>query len=93
MFAEPVLYSIQEEQFLLVRISPSGKVTPYVPEKAGIDKSKLDYLLRNYYYRQEIHQMLEQLTTILPDSAFTGSLQVIRIVGQDTSIVGEIAKP
>jgi hypothetical protein len=93
MFAEPVQYSIQDEQFLLVRVSPKGKVTPYVPEKAGIDKSKLDYLLRNYYYRNEIQQMLEQLTSILPDSALTGSMQVIRIVGQDTTLVGEIGKP
>jgi hypothetical protein len=66
---------------------------PYVPEKIGIGKSKLDYLLRNYYYRNEIRQMLDQLKAQLPDTALTGSIKVFRIVGQDTTVVGEIATP
>ena len=93
MFAEPVRYAIQEEQFLLLRISPAGKAEPYMPEKIGIGKSKLDYLLRNYYYRNEIQQMLDQLAAKLPDTALTGSIKVFRIVGQDTILVGEIVKP
>ena len=93
MFAEPVRYTIQEERFVLVRISPAGKAEPYMPEKIGIGKSKLDYLLRNYYYRNETQQMLDQLAAKLPDTALTGAIKVFRIVGQDTTVVGEIVKP
>ena len=93
MFAEPVQYSIQEERFLLLQVLPDGTTRLFVPDKAGINKSKLDYLLRNYYYRNETSQMLEYLKAVLPDSTLTAPIRMIRIAGQDTIIVGEIANP
>lgn len=93
MFAEPVRYSVQAEQFVLVRFSPAGKESSYVSDGIGIGKSKLDYLLRNYYYRNEIPQLLEQLKAKLPDSVLSGSIKIIRVIGQDTTVVGEIDKP
>ncbi len=92
MFAEPVRFDMQEEHFLLVRKSPAGQAVPYEPDKIGIGKNKLDYLLRNHYYRKEMPQFLDELSTLLPDSMRNETLKVLRIVGQDTSIVGEIPK-
>jgi len=93
MFAEPVMFHVQEERFVLVKISPAGQAEPYVPYKIGMGKSKLDYLLRNHYYRKEMPQFLDELSILLPDSVLNETLKVFRIVGQDTSIVGEINKP
>lgn len=93
MFAEPVRYDIQEERFILMKTLSSGKTTPYVPENLGIGKNKLDYLLRNYYYRNETQQLIQHLQALLPDSALENSIKVIRIVGKDTIVVGEITRP
>jgi len=93
MFAEPVRFKMQEERFVLVKISPAGQAEPYVPNNIGMGKSKLDYLLRNHYYRNEMPQFLDELSTLLPDSLLHKTIKVFRIVGQDTSVVGEIVKP
>ena len=92
MFAEPVRSDIQEERFILMRTSASGKITPYVPENVGIGKNKLDYLLRNYYYRSETQQLIQHLQALLPDSVLENPIKVMRIVGHDTIVVGEITR-
>lgn len=87
MFAEPVRYDIQQEQFAL-HYQVREQTTLPVPEAAlKVKKSTLDYLLRNYYYRQESELFLKRASLLLPDTFGTYPLVILRIMEKDTTLI------
>lgn len=87
MFAEPVRYTVQTERFELWYRPASSGFKPIPASSLNVQKSTLDYLLRNYYYRNESELFLERATLLLPDTLQTYPLAILRIVGTDTTRV------
>lgn len=87
MFAEPVKRSIQTEQFFLGASKKNGGYDFQIAETTGIQKSKLDYLLRNYYYRNQTDQFLKQFSSLLPPLQVPDTLYIFRKIQNDTSLV------
>lgn len=86
MFAEPIQRDIQQEMFALSGIRPNGVVEVEISTHTGISKSNLDYLLRNYYYRNEAHDFLRKTSNLLETSPFD-TIIILRILKQDTTVV------
>lgn len=87
MFAEPIKRDIQKETFLLAGIKNDGNVAKELNAYTGIDKSNLDYLLRNYHYRNEGQQFLQKTARLMDKEAEIDTLIIFRIMPADTSIV------
>lgn len=87
MFAEPVKRDIQTERFQLLGIQDDGSVDNNVGELAGIDQSKLNYLLRNYYYRQETDRFTQQFYELLPVPNTIDTIFVVRKLLNDSSVI------
>lgn len=90
MFAEPVRYTIQTERFELWYRPASSHLQPIPASSLRVQKSTLDYLLRNYYYRHETDLFLERAKLLLPDTLQLYPLAILRIVGTDTTQVEKI---
>ncbi|MFP4089533.1 MAG: hypothetical protein ACLFT3_04455 [Cyclobacteriaceae bacterium] len=91
MFAEAVRRDIQKEQFILMIRNEEGKLLP--PTEAGIAASNLDYLLRNYYYRQETELFLKRYALLLDEQLEPRELLFIRKLAQDSSIIATYSMP
>lgn len=87
MFAEPIKRSIQTEQFFLAVTKEDGMLDLEIAEATGIEKSTLEYLLRNYYYRNESEQFLKQVVMFFPEHQIPDTLFIIRKLENDTSVV------
>ncbi|MEK6480501.1 hypothetical protein WJR50_23360 [Catalinimonas sp. 4WD22] len=87
MFAEPVKRDIQTEYFLLLGIHENGFVDKNVGDLAGIDQSKLNYLLRNYYYRKETDHFTKQFFELLPATNTIDTIFVVRKLLNDSSVI------
>ncbi len=87
MFAEPVKRDIQQEIFLLGGMRANGDTDMEISSYTEISKSNLNYLLRNYYYRNETQEFLDKAARLLPASHPYDTIFMIRIMAQDTSIV------
>ncbi|WPP50898.1 hypothetical protein [Catalinimonas niigatensis] len=92
MFAEPVKRSIQTEQFFLVAYQNEGGFDFQIAELTGIQRSKLDYLLRNYYYRNEADQFLKQVSRLFPSHQMPDTLYILRKIQNDTSLVARFPR-
>ena len=86
MFAEPIRREIQQEMFALSGIRADGSYEIEISAYTGINKSNLDYLLRNYYYRDEAHDFLRKISELMDASPFD-TITILRIIKQDTSVV------
>ena len=97
MFAEPVREAIQMEQFAIRYTSFNQRQHVLTPKQLGI--SSLDYLLRNYYYRNQAIAFLENIHTIYPDNHIVSEWQFLRITSPrqvykpDTAIVARYTIP
>jgi hypothetical protein len=85
MFAEAVTRDIQKERFELLLQQADGHILP--AQEAGISASNLDYLLRNYYYRQESDLFLERYASLLPQHQGAEKLILVRILGKDSTVL------
>ncbi len=92
MFAEPVRRTIQSEQFFLASLHEDGKYNLNIAEATNIQKSNLDYLLRNYYYRKEADRFLEKLSPLFPISQLPDTLFMLRKLNSDTTVVARYPK-
>ncbi|MDF9797193.1 hypothetical protein OKW21_002456 [Catalinimonas alkaloidigena] len=87
MFAEPVTRKIQTETFHLIGVNEKGMVEKQLGEKVGVDQSKLNYLLRNYYYRGEADKFTKQFYQLLPEDLHVDTVLVLRSMLNDSSII------
>ncbi|MDN5200619.1 hypothetical protein QQ008_04580 [Fulvivirgaceae bacterium BMA10] len=87
MFAEAVHREIQTEQFQIYTIDRQGSRKLLQPDEVGISKSNWDYLLRNHYYRNENVVFLKKLRTLMKEPEQFTTLQMIRIIQSDSTIV------
>jgi hypothetical protein len=62
MFAEPLKSSIQTEYFHVSVIHSDGKEEIFDPQKYSVNSADLNYLCRNYFYRQEGEKFLSNLS-------------------------------
>ena len=79
MFAEPVVQSIQMEQFAIRYKDTNGQLHLVSALQIGI--GSLPYLMRNYYYRNEAVKFLNHIHTIYPHKELTSiqEWQLLRI--------------
>ena len=97
MFAEPVREAIQMEQFAIRYTSFNQGQYVLTPKQLGI--SSLDYLMRNYYYRNQATDFLENIHTIYPNKHVVSEWQFLRIISPtqvyqpDTTIVARYTIP
>jgi hypothetical protein len=77
MFAEPVREAIQMEQFAVGYISFRQSRQVLGAEQLGI--SSLAYLMRNYYYRNQSTEFLENIHAIFPEKHLVKQWQFLRI--------------
>lgn len=61
MFAEPVRKSTQIELFYVCVKDSNDNFNPLNTELMGIPHSSLDYLARNYFYRNQTTEFLDKL--------------------------------
>ena len=87
MFAEPVTRTIQKEQFKLVGEDQQDSLYTDISKFTGIKKSRMDYLLRNYYYRDEVDFFLKESAELLPEEIPFETLILLRILDDDTTVV------
>lgn len=87
MFAEPVTREIQSETFEIMAVDADGQHLTSYDLRTGIDQSKLNYLLRNHYYRQEIDTFTQQYFQLLPAGLRIDTILVVRNLNQNSSII------
>lgn len=87
MFAEPVTRSIQKEYFLLAGIDARDRLHTDLYKFSGIRKSRMDYLLRNYFYRKEVDYLMKETAQLLPEDVPFDTLIMLRILDGDTTEV------
>lgn len=90
MFAEPVRHKIQEEQFFLNFYDKEGNLLKYNTQQFGLYKSKLDYLLRNHYYRNEPDVFLHKLKPSLFYIPGLAKADFMKSINSDTIVVATI---
>ncbi|WKN30779.1 hypothetical protein PZB74_17630 [Porifericola rhodea] len=74
------------ERFNLYGIQ-NGKLKHDVHLQAGINKSNIDYLLRNYYYRNEAQLFLQKIQLTLSPTQPFDSLIITRYFADDSTVV------
>lgn len=75
------------EQFFLAARDKAGGFDVQISEASGIRKSNLDYLLRNYYYRNEADRFLAQAARLFPPHQLPDTLFILRELQNNISIV------
>jgi hypothetical protein len=91
MFAEPVLQTPVSERFMVICIDKYGKKTPFDFAKVGFP-TKPEYLLRNYFYRQQAQQLLKNLHQI-SGNPFVITWQLLQIQNRSDTISTTVFKP
>lgn len=87
MFAEPVTREIQQEVFRLAGMRTDASMDMEISEYTGISRSNLDYLLRNYYYRDQADLFLRKVVGLMPATHPFDTIVILRMLPEDTSIV------
>lgn len=90
MFAEPVTREIQQEVFRLAGVRTDSGMDMEISEYTGIRRSNLDYLLRNYYYRDEADLFLRKAANLMPATHPFDTIVILRMLPEDTSIVARL---
>lgn len=90
MFAEPVTREIQQEVFRLAGVRTDSGMDMEISEYTGIRRSNLDYLLRNYYYRDEADLFLRKAAGLMPTTHPFDTIVILRMLPEDTSIVARL---
>ena len=88
MFAEEIETPIQLEHFHLV-VTSSVKRIVLDPSLAGLTQGNLNYLLRNYVYRNESQIFLEKFSPNIRDD-YQGRLEIVRTLGRDSTVIDSI---
>lgn len=95
MFAEPVRHSGQTEYFIVSYTNTQGDSSAFQPQTIGFSDSKLNYLSRAYYYREESGDFLKNIARVNPN---TQKVYLHRILvdldkkySADTSVVARYA--
>lgn len=88
MFAEPIRYENQLEQFQVLKVSDTKK-SLLDPMELGIHQSTFDYLARNHFYREEAPLFLEKIRLRMAKSQEPQHLELIRIIQTDTLVVAK----
>lgn len=66
MFAEPASREVQTERFEIFIDDTTG-IRKFNTEEVHINPNNLQYLVRNYYYRDEGELFLQKLSRLKPD--------------------------
>jgi uncharacterized protein YprB with RNaseH-like and TPR domain len=90
MFAEPIKYKIQEEQFFLKFYNKEDQLLYFDTEEIGLYKSKVDYLLRNHYYRKEADLFLEKIKPTLASVPGVYKAEFLRSIDNDTTTIATL---
>jgi hypothetical protein len=78
MFAEPIRSNIQIEKFVLYKTNTDGVQSDFLSSDIGINPNTFHYLLRNYYYRNELPVFAQNTFATLDTSI--QSVTILRLV-------------
>lgn len=80
MFAEPIQYVNQTEQFLISYYDSGQKEHPFSSQKIGLEEGHFNYILRSYYYQENLQQLFSQLNQILEKSQNIKAWKLTKII-------------